>query len=456
MSAADEAYKAAQEEIARVKARNQKHIDFYDLRAPEMLHALPPQISELTDIETLDLQGTQITDLSPIRGLGNLQELTLNGSRVSDLEPIRGLKWLQSLSLRRTPIDDLELIRDLTGIVRLDISDTNISDLSPLQDFEWLQELFASHTRVEDLSALATAVNLQRLSLSQTKVTTIEPLRGRTQLHWLDLTGSLVSDLRPLLEVTGLRKGAEEKTQGAGLGFRESAVTRTNSELLNLSKIRSDHIRTLKTLDYLATLPPWPELLPGMARGKATQQKTPKHLKRLSLSDARHILENNYPMVRDRCQAVVQEIDEGLAIQQTRIPNDERALADHSQVTQSLTVAKAAMIGIHDALPEDFTDQEIDEEIVGRFKQAFDAAIDRLQSAAAYIDRPDHTPTYGGLLKLGCAGSVASVLAIAPGVTLGAALPAIYALLYGPEAAKALKGMITAQTAEVPTGEEER
>ena len=49
-------------------------------------------------------------------------------------------------------------------------------------------------------------------------------------------------------------------------------------------------------------------------------------------------------------------------------------------------------------------------------RAAFDAAIEKLKTVAAHVDRKDHTPTFGGLQKLGTATGVASVLAMVPGV----------------------------------------
>lgn len=164
----------------------------------------------------------------------------------------------------------------------------------------------------------------------------------------------------------------------------------------------------------------------------------PRGLKRLSLSDARHILEKSRPLIRDRCQFVVAAIDDALASHLTRTPNEPEALGAHHAITDALTLAKAAVVGIHEAVPEDFTDQPIDDVAAGKLRTAFNAALARLQQAATYIDRKDHTPTYGGLLKLGAATAVASVVALAPRVAMSAAVPAIYACLCGPEAAKAV------------------
>ena len=90
MSAADEAYKAAQEEIARVKAAGETSLDFGE-EAFRMLEALPPEISDLTELEELFLNTTQVTDLTPLHDLTGLQWLHLNMTYVSDLSPIRKL-----------------------------------------------------------------------------------------------------------------------------------------------------------------------------------------------------------------------------------------------------------------------------------------------------------------------------------------------------------------------------
>ncbi|ETD87512.1 hypothetical protein U716_00710 [Rhodobacter capsulatus B6] len=247
-----------------------------------------------------------------------------------------------------------------------------------------------------------------------------------------------------------------------GVEFSDCEATRRDAELTRLSDIDDDTIRTRETLAYLNTLPPWPEPYLPKARpdGKPPEWiglgdgdrpplspspipgrglVPPAGLRRLTLSDARALLETGHPILRDRCQRVVADIDEALALQAIRIPNDPAQLAAHEALSRTLVLCKAALMGIHDAIPEDLSDQPIDDAAAGRLRAAFDAALESLKEAARYIDRKDHTPTYGGLLRLGAATGVASIMAMAPGVTLAVALPTVYACLYGPEAAKALK-----------------
>lgn len=64
MSDAEEAYRAALEEIERVKAAGRKLISL----GPEKFRALdriPPEIAGIEGLESVDLYKTQVSDLSP-------------------------------------------------------------------------------------------------------------------------------------------------------------------------------------------------------------------------------------------------------------------------------------------------------------------------------------------------------------------------------------------------------
>ena len=101
MSAADEAYKAAQEEIARVEASREIELRF-DTELFRSLEVLPTEISELTALEILDLVKTQVSDLEPIRNLAELRIISLDTTPVANLEPICELLNLQALSFAQT------------------------------------------------------------------------------------------------------------------------------------------------------------------------------------------------------------------------------------------------------------------------------------------------------------------------------------------------------------------
>ena len=70
----------------------------------------------LTQLQALNLEGTQVSDLEPLSELTQLQELNLNYTQVSDLEPLRELTQLRELELRGTPVSDLSPLVKMKGV----------------------------------------------------------------------------------------------------------------------------------------------------------------------------------------------------------------------------------------------------------------------------------------------------------------------------------------------------
>ena len=162
----------------------------------------PPEWTPLVD--DLDLSRTQVSDLTPLRGLTALQGLDLSETQVSDLTPLRGLTALQNLHLGGIKVSDLTPLRGLTALQSLDLGRTEVSDLTPLRGLTALQSLHLMGTQVSDLTPLRGLTALQSLNLSFTKVRDLTPLRGLTALQSLDLMRTQVSDLTPLERIVGL------------------------------------------------------------------------------------------------------------------------------------------------------------------------------------------------------------------------------------------------------------
>ena len=171
MSAAEVAYRAAEAAIAEAKRTGAETLDFSG-EAFKALETLPPGIGALDGLRTLDLGNTQVSDLAPLakltalerlslvdtpvrdvaslsgvmdvdgvesfddipslEGLQNLRELELNGTQISDISPIGYLKGLKFLSLGKTQVSDLAPLQELTGLRNLSLDRTQVLDLRPL------------------------------------------------------------------------------------------------------------------------------------------------------------------------------------------------------------------------------------------------------------------------------------------------------------------------------------
>ena len=116
----------------------------------------------LSALQTLNVWGTQVSDLAPLAGLSALQTLDVSGTQVSDLAPLAGLvepAAERSGCLRRTQVTDLAPLAGLSALQTLNVSGTQVTDLAPLAGLSALQTLDVSGTQVTDLSALVPLIS---------------------------------------------------------------------------------------------------------------------------------------------------------------------------------------------------------------------------------------------------------------------------------------------------------
>jgi internalin A len=146
-------------------------------------------VAGLSNLQTLNCSFTLVSDLAPVAGLSNLQTLDCSYTQVSDLAPVAGLSNLQTLDCSHTPVSDLAPVAGLSHLQTLDCSGTQVSDLAPIAGLSNLRTLSCSRTQVSDLAPVAGLSNLQTLSCSNTHVSDLAPVAGLSNLQTLDCSG---------------------------------------------------------------------------------------------------------------------------------------------------------------------------------------------------------------------------------------------------------------------------
>ena len=151
------------------------------------------------------------------------------------------IAWAQAFGETRISFDGPEFhalenippeLRELDGLTYIKLNKTQINDLTPLRDLSGLRVLYLDHTGVNDLT----------------------PLRDLSGLQVLDLNQTGVDDLRPLLSLAGFA----ENSKDANIFFEDSAATKQDARLHELSLIDDSSERLRETRAYLQSLPPWP------------------------------------------------------------------------------------------------------------------------------------------------------------------------------------------------------
>jgi len=250
MSAADDAYKAAEAEIEKARAEGATRLDLaYERFAA--LTRLPDSLGDLTAVETLVLGDSAahvaISDLSAIRFPPNLKTLRFTRCPATDLQPLAALTGLQRLDLDNSPATDLQPLAALTGLQSLFLRNSQATDLQPLGALTGLQELYLNDSQATDLQPLAALTGLQGLDLDNSPAADLQPLAALTGLQRLSLNNARAVDLRPL---RSLRKLAENPGI-LGLNFRNSGAVRADPKIAEIAEIENKKTRAARLFDYL-------------------------------------------------------------------------------------------------------------------------------------------------------------------------------------------------------------
>lgn len=283
MSAADEAYEAAERLIEKAKADGREILDFND-EPFQSLTLIPPEIEELVSVRFIGLNRTSVSDLSPLSGMSGLQELwliqtkvedlmplsalsklrvlRLNDTAVLDLKPVSGLAGLVSLTLNHTAVSDLAPVSRLGALRNLWLTQTTVTDLTPLSELRELNALGLGQTAVIDLAPLSELSQLETLSVEQTGIVDLTPLSGLRRLKELYLDGCPVLDLRPLPRNEAFLNGANALR--SGLRFEGCGAAKKDERIAEISEIKDYAERARVLFDYLKDwVPPGEGLVPS-------------------------------------------------------------------------------------------------------------------------------------------------------------------------------------------------
>jgi Leucine-rich repeat (LRR) protein len=174
------------------------------------LTALPPEVTQLTHLQTLRLRDNQLTSLPPELGqLTDLQVLDLRGNQLTSLPPELGqLTKLHTLHLGANQFTSLPPeIAQLPNLELLDFGHNQFTSLPPeIGEITNLRVLYLHENRLTGLPPEITQLtSLDTLDLSGNQLTSLPPEITRlTNLQELYLSGNQLTDLPP--EITGLIK----------------------------------------------------------------------------------------------------------------------------------------------------------------------------------------------------------------------------------------------------------
>ena len=224
------------------------NLSYLELRWNPLTNA-EPVLAGLTNLTTLHLGGTSISNVSFLQNLTRLNFLNLDHNGISDLSPLTVLPNLNGLDLSYNPLTNFDQLSAFTKLTSLYLSGTSISNVTALQSLTQLTTLMLYSNLVSDLSPLAGLTNLSDLGLSWNPTTNHEALAGLTNLVSLWLDGNSISNLSFVQGMVRLN--------ALGLRYNRLGDLELLGGLTNLTAVHADYnqltnIAALQSLPYLS------------------------------------------------------------------------------------------------------------------------------------------------------------------------------------------------------------
>lgn len=176
-----------------------------DVSNTKTITSLEP-LSELSELQTLNIAGTNINDLTPLRNANKLKVLKAANTRIDDLSPLKYDIMLEELDVANTDVSDLTVLEILSHLEKLNVSHTHVNTLEEVTNCPNLAYLYAEGTQINTLAPLAELGNIVSLNVNNTSVSDLNPLSKMTSLQSLKISQTRVNNLYALSEMASLKE----------------------------------------------------------------------------------------------------------------------------------------------------------------------------------------------------------------------------------------------------------
>ncbi len=162
-----------------------------------------PYMYPLTQL-ALNYQGPDyIKDITPLLYMNpSLQHLSLQGNKISDISPLTNLHALKYISLRDNRITSIEALKDKTMLSGIDMSINLISDISPLENNHLLNVIIADHNLISSIEPIRFIPKLAQVSFKHNSISDVSPVANMPYMKSMAFDFNKVTDVTPLKDIT--------------------------------------------------------------------------------------------------------------------------------------------------------------------------------------------------------------------------------------------------------------
>ncbi|MCH5194078.1 MAG: hypothetical protein J1F11_08965 [Oscillospiraceae bacterium] len=171
-------------------------------------------LKELTELY-LDVQGSIISDISPLKGLTKLKKLEIDSVIRENISLIGNMKNLRELDIQIDGDADVSFLGQLTKLESLELRSSGDGIVKGLDSIKGLKKLkrldlvgfYNYYGKQQDLSFIGEMTGLENLDLSYSNKTftkTVGNLKGLKELTLIDVNNCNPYDMSFLKDLTGL------------------------------------------------------------------------------------------------------------------------------------------------------------------------------------------------------------------------------------------------------------
>ena len=176
-----------------------------DVSNTKTITTLEP-LSELSELQTLNITGTNINDLTPLRNSNKLKVLKAANTRIDDLSPLKYDIMLEELDVANTDVSDLSVLEILSHLEKLNVSNTKVNTLEQVTNCPSLAYLYAEGTQINTLAPLAECESIVSLNVNNTNINDLSPISNLKSLQSLKISQTRVNNLNALQEMASLKE----------------------------------------------------------------------------------------------------------------------------------------------------------------------------------------------------------------------------------------------------------
>lgn len=181
-----------------------RHLYLSHMKVPKPIQNT---IAAMTRLESLSITADtyNVRDIDFVKNMANLDYLNVSGTWVTDLSPLKHTPKLTSLYLVGTPVHSIDVFKFACGNIRaLALHQTLVRDLSPLKHCTNASILWLSAMKLRKAPDLAANQKLRQLILDDNMIEDISTLKQNPNLKVLKLKNNLVKDISPIKDLDKL------------------------------------------------------------------------------------------------------------------------------------------------------------------------------------------------------------------------------------------------------------